>query len=367
MIWTAQQEAALKAAKAWLRSGESQVFRIFGWAGTGKSTLAVELGNEVNSVVYGAFTGKAALVMRKKGCRGATTLHHLLYHLESEKGGQPQFRLNDESEIRDADLVIIDEVSMVDAVLGTDLLSFGTKVLVLGDPFQLPPIKGAGYFTDNGVPPDVMLTEIHRQAADSPIIRMSMDIRDGVPLQYGSYGDCKIIRRNQLGQKMVLGADQVIVGRNATRVEFNNKIRDLKKFPPLEPSVGDRLICTRNNRAKGFMNGQLFVVEEVMKQPRSSQRIKMHVQPEDAGRRKASAIVDTHRHFFLGTEEEMTWEERRKYDEFTFGYAITAHKSQGSQWDNVCLFDESNAFREHQDRWLYTAVTRAAERITIVK
>ena len=58
---------------------------------------------------------------------------------------------------------------MVDEDLGRDLLSFGKPVLVLGDPAQLPPVKGGGFFTE--AEPDVMLTEVHRQAADNPIIR----------------------------------------------------------------------------------------------------------------------------------------------------------------------------------------------------
>ena len=66
---------------------------------------------------------------------------------------------------------------MVDEELGRDLLSFGKPVLVLGDPAQLPPVKGGGFFTE--AEPDIMLTEVHRQAADNPIIRMSMVVREG--------------------------------------------------------------------------------------------------------------------------------------------------------------------------------------------
>ena len=86
---------------------------------------------------------------------------------------------------------------MVDERLARDLLSFGTKVLVLGDPFQLPPVQGAGFFTAHE--PDIMLTEIHRQAADNPIIRMSMEIREGGFLEHGRYGD--IARRPEIGRR----------------------------------------------------------------------------------------------------------------------------------------------------------------------
>src|SRR3990170_4062314 len=145
--WSAQQDAALLAVSAWLKDRNGpQVFRLFGWAGTGKSTLARHLAQGVKSVRYAAFTGKAALVMRKRGCRGATTIHSLIYKLEGEGAGEPKFVLDEESAAATADLIVIDEVSMVDEPLGLDLLSFGTKVLVLGDPFQLPPVAGAGFF-----------------------------------------------------------------------------------------------------------------------------------------------------------------------------------------------------------------------------
>ena len=70
---------------------------------------------------------------------------------------------------------MIDECSMVDEELGRDLLSFGKPILVLGDPAQLPPVKGGGFFTETA--PDVMLTEIHRQAEGSAIIRASRAAR----------------------------------------------------------------------------------------------------------------------------------------------------------------------------------------------
>ena len=72
---------------------------------------------------------------------------------------------------------MIDECSMVDAELGRDLMSFDVPVLVLGDPAQLPPIQGGGFFTE--AEPDAMLTEVHRQAQDDPIVRLSMEVREG--------------------------------------------------------------------------------------------------------------------------------------------------------------------------------------------
>src|SRR6218665_1399183 len=285
-----QQDEALMAVSAWLKDASApQVFRLFGWAGTGKSTLARHLGQGVKTVKYAAFTGKAAMVMRKYGARGASTIHSLIYTLVSDKEGEPKFALDPESEAMTADLIVIDEVSMVDEALGRDLLSFGTKVLVIGDPFQLPPVQGAGFFTAHD--PDVMLTEIHRQARDNPIIRMSMDIREGDHLEHGRYGESLVIPRTEVDRDAVLEADQVLAGRNKTRVADNDRLRELKNMPRHEPVVGDRLVCLRNNAQKKLLNGQIWTAAEVKK--RSNGRFSMLLDPDDptAGKRSQAKVV----------------------------------------------------------------------------
>jgi len=364
MQWSPQQDEALKAVDAWLKDKNGpQVFRLFGWAGTGKSTLAVHLAKNVGSVVFAAFTGKAALVMRRRGCEGASTIHSLIYKYVNDKQGNPQFKLNDDSDVCDAELIVIDEVSMVGQQLAEDLLSFGTKVLVLGDPFQLPPINDTGYFTQ--AEPDFMLTEIHRQAADNPIVRLSLEIRENGRLDYGNYDQSKVVRKREVEREEVLAADQILCGTNATRISYNDRVRALKDLPAQEPVVGDRLICLRNNHQKQLLNGQLWIAEDVIYKGLGV--LDMVLNPDDAGDRTNRANVTTHEKFFHGKEEELGWGERKKYDEFYFGYALTVHKAQGSQWDDVYLFDESWAFREDRARHLYTAVTRAAERITVVR
>ena len=364
-VWSPQQDAALLAVSEWLKDTSGpQVFRLFGWAGTGKSTLARYLAEDVKSVKYAAFTGKAALVMRKKGCRGASTIHSLIYSLVSEKEGEPKFALDPESEAATADLIVIDEVSMVDELLARDLLSFGTKVLVLGDPFQLPPVQGAGFFTAHE--PDVMLTEIHRQAADNPIIRMSMEIREGGHLEYGRYDESIVIPRADVDRDAVVTADQVLVGRNKTRVDYNDRLRELKGLPKHEPVAGDRLVCLRNNPGKRLLNGQIWTAAEVKKRTGMRYSMTLDADEETAAGKRAQVHVLTHGAFFAGQEDQLSWPERRRFDEFTFGYCLTVHKSQGSQWDKVYLFDESFVFREDRQRWLYTGVTRASEQITVV-
>src|SRR5512144_665376 len=166
--FTPHQDAALKAAAAWLKAKPGKgstppICRLFGYAGTGKTTLARHLAASVKGkVLFAAFTGKAALVMRSKGCAGASTIHSLIYRARESGEETPSFDLWDEAPASKADLIVVDECSMVDAELGRDLLSFGVPVLVLGDPAQLPPISGGGFFTQ--AEPDAMLTEVHGQA-----------------------------------------------------------------------------------------------------------------------------------------------------------------------------------------------------------
>ena len=88
------------------------------------------------------------------------------------------------------------------------------------------------------------------------------------------------------------------------------------------------------------------------------------VRPEEGGK---AVTVSVPRAFFTEGPETVSWLQRKGADEFDYGYALTVHKAQGSQWDNVVLFDESYMFREHGARWLYTGVTRAAERLTLVR
>ncbi|WOI52439.1 ATP-dependent RecD-like DNA helicase [Parvularcula sp. LCG005] len=367
MKWSPQQDEALKAASKWLNGKrESQVFRLFGYAGTGKTTLARHLAEHMDGdVVFGAFTGKAAHVLRQKGCEGAQTIHSLIYRpavSEDEEPGEegPQFTIRRDAPAADADLIIIDECSMVDEDLGRDLLSFGRPVLVLGDPAQLPPVKGGGYFTDHE--PDMMLTEVHRQAADNPIIQLSMQIRDGEIPPAGDYGAAKIIAKRDLDPNLVMEADQVLVGTNRTRQRYNERMRERLGFDGNEPWIGERLVCLRNNKTKGLLNGGLWTVKTRHGKKRGM--LRMDLTPEDGGRATRVSVLPE---FFSGDTANIPWPKRRNSDEFDYGYALTVHKSQGSQWDNVVLFDESYAFRDDRLKWLYTGVTRAAETLTVVR
>lgn len=362
MQWSRQQDDALLAVSNWQKRRDRQIFRLFGYAGTGKTTLARHLAEGIDgSVVFASFTGKAAHVLRQKGCVGASTLHSLIYRPRGSDEEGPTFALNRDSKAAEAALIIIDECSMVDEDLGSDLTSFGKPILVLGDPAQLPPVAGGGYFTE--AEPDIMLTEVHRQAADNPIIHMSMQVREGAGLSLGRYGDSAIIRRRDIDADQILAADQVLVGMNRTRHKYNHRIRSLLKFTSETPESADKLVCLRNDKSRGLLNGSLWTVKRLRSPKKDLIRFDVHPEEDPAAR---SVTVQVHPDLFSAQNEIKSQSIPRRSDAFDYGYAMTVHKAQGSQWDQLVLFDESGAFREHKSRWLYTGLTRAADKITVI-
>lgn len=366
MDFSPQQEAALESVQCWLQS-DQQVFRLFGYAGTGKTTLAKHL----HADFYAAYTGKAAHVLIRKGCP-ATTIHSLIYQprdkstarlqqlleelsllpgdmtllreisRERENLRKPAFTLNLASPLRNARLLVIDECSMVDEQVGTDLLSFGCRILVLGDPAQLPPIYGGGYFTSQE--PDVLLTEVHRQARDNPVLDLATTVRES-----GQLPAHHPLIRESLTPGDALAVDQIIVGRNRTRRAVNRRMRELLGFPSLFPEVGEKVVCLRNNHQIGILNGATYEVTGT-----SDRWLELDGMIE----------VEVHPELFLGEDVEF-WK-ARDAEMFDYGYALTCHKAQGSQWDKVGVIDESAAFSPHAARWLYTAITRAAQDLWVV-
>lgn len=373
MRWGPQQSAGIKACTSWLRQCDFEiragrrlsqpVFRLFGFAGTGKTTLAKTLAKEARSVCYAAFTGKAALMMQRSGCYGASTIHSLIYTVDEDAPDGARFILNRESAASEAGLIVIDEVSMVGPEIGADLMSFGRPILVLGDPAQLPPVKGTGFFTE--AKPDVMLTEIHRQARDNPIIDFATLVREGGTLGLGSRGDSRVVERGTLSDEEVMDASQVLVGRNNTRRAFNAKLRRLGGFESEFPEAGDRLVCLRNDKTVKILNGGLFDVVS-LDHARCDKRLIGLTLTSDDFPRRGPVEVQALRQCFTGGVEDMDWRDLQGTQVFDYGYALTCHKAQGSQWPDVVIYDESRMFREDARRWLYTALTRASERVTVV-
>jgi len=417
MNWSPQQIEALDQVGRWLKTGPNgqQIFRLFGYAGSGKTTLAKYLAESAGYVLFAAYTGKAAHVLRSKGCATASTIHSLIYQprergtsmlndltnqldalimeisaelanegtdqdtitrtldnnknirtlkadIEYEKTAErkPLFELRSEtSELRNADLLVIDECSMVDEQMAKDLMSFGKKILVLGDPAQLPPVRGSGFFTEASA--DYLLTEIHRQADGNPIIDLATLIRNGKSLKVGQYGESRVLHISDATKELYTDHDQMLVGRNKTRVGVNREFRRiLGRDATPHPVEGDRLVCLRNNHDLGLLNGSLWNVKKASEP--AGKRILMDINPADGAGVAMQCVA--HEHFFLG--DKPPFYEMREAESFDYGYALTTHKAQGSQWDSVLILDESSCFKSDRARWLYTAITRAATRVTVI-
>jgi exodeoxyribonuclease-5 len=280
---------------------------------------------------------------------------------------RPTFVLNSEGPVRDCNLIVLDEVSMVNETMAADLMSFGKPILVLGDPGQLPPIKGEGAFTQ--AVPDVMLTEIHRQAEGSAIIRLATMAREGKFIPYGEYSDkvCKI-HRGDISPLEMLEASQVGCGMNATRLMLNNAMRRAAGRDSLLPSGPDeKVICLRNQNDIGLVNGSFLTLSDIEEGGEYGFRAQVVTDDgTDVGRRTIykGNFLD-HVEFDKERAQRDHWHKKGLVDA-TFGNACTVHKLQGSGFLNFILFDDGFGRGDDRAKWLYTGVTRAEEGLCIV-
>lgn len=419
----AKQLATVEAIKTWFEEQENNlydrghlsdeelnpigkmtkpIFRVFGYAGTGKTTIiryfmeALGISNETK---FAAFTGKAAMVMRKHGLN-ASTIHSLIYEpippneeeckklkkaideetdkerrasLKAEYNEKSKvhfiLRDKDNSRLKDARLLVLDECSMVSDQMLSDLLTFQVPMIVLGDPGQLPPIDGAGALVL--ATPDVMLTEIHRQAKDNPIIDFASRARMG--LKYFpkiTLGSSRHTDQATLSKEEVLSFDQIICGKHTTRKVLNQRIRALRGFNSPYPVMGDKLICMKNAPEFGLFNGLMCEVVEVGELLDVSIELKLKLETDHPSKpptaiRALRSVFDSYSD--PEAYKNQPWWEKANTEEFDFGYAITCHKAQGSQWEKVLIWDDKFLVWDWKERakWLYTAITRAIESIVI--
>ena len=396
MQLTSEQQEAVDNILTWIERGSPQVFYLGGYAGTGKTTLARHIENYISGrVLYAAYTGKAAYVMRQKGMKSAKTTHSLIYvpqierFLEADKLQkkldletsreeailirrilkellEPKFNLKEDSELEGAKLLVIDEISMINENMAIDLESWGVPILVLGDPGQLPPIKDTGHYIKDT--PDFLLKEIHRQAEGNPIIELATCARRGYPFTYGEHGDSLVINARNVTIEAYLSVDQVLTGKNITRRDLNVAMRLALNKTSVYPSDGEKLICLRNSPDKGLLNGMMFKVIGRPKDMGATLLTKLSSEIPS----EPEVEVHIHKAYFdeyeaPGQVELMNWWQRMGAQEFDYGYAITVHKSQGSQWDSVALVDDGFGLWDRllRKQWLYTGVTRAARQILI--
>ena len=358
---TDEQAGAVTAIKDWFNSIESNyktTFVLGGYAGTGKTTLVNfivdDLKLEEHDIRHVAYTGKAAMVLRKKGLP-ATTIHGLIYRPRIDDQGKVTFCRRSFVELEKVKLIICDESSMVSSTIKLDLESYGIPVLYIGDHFQLPPVsKDQANLMLN---PDYRLETIHRQAMDNPIIRLAHSIRIGEDIGYGRHGDtCFVIPWFRVADEFLLSADQVICGFNNTRRKLNEEIRGLLGFKGDLPAPGDKLICLKNNNEMGLVNGMLGTCVNYDSVGRY-----LDFTNDDG---VAYECLDIDDQVFLGGSVYY----QRGIEQFDFGYALTCHKFQGSEAPKIMVFEElfGNDEEMHR-RWRYTAYTRASEKLMIVK
>jgi exodeoxyribonuclease-5 len=385
-----QQRKAIDAVLEWYGSRSSPTLTFGGYAGTGKTTCIRHLVEQVPGAAVCAPSGKAAFVLRTKEVP-ATTIHSLIYvptdvcsncgrswedcraelhrlrkiAFQRQQRGAPVVTLPSEIACRGAKqttafrrvpiltkkLIIVDEASMVSAEIQHDLESFGIPVLYVGDHGQLEPV---GY--DNGLmrEPTIRLEKIHRQAESSPIIRFAHRVRLGhTPRTEGE--DAVVVRSSAVPANLT-DFDVVLCGRNRTRCDINERVRKLRGFEGELPGVGERVICLRNDKERKIFNGMQGTVLAFVEHPDDGYI--MTVQ-DDVGTVYPNVPVCPDQ---FGNEETLK-DVSRHLTLWDFGYCLTTHKSQGSQFDRVLVVEQ--IMRSWSPaRWRYTAATRAAKHLT---
>jgi exodeoxyribonuclease-5 len=326
---------------------DKDVQTLGGYAGTGKTTLVGHLcRKELRGFAVCAFTGKAANVLRRKGI-GASTIHSLIYEPETDESGRiilyngvPNFVLK---RSLDCDGVLVDESSMVSRELYKDLSSFGLPMIFVGDHGQLEPVgEGMNLMAQ----PDYVLETIHRNAGE--IAHFAEHIRKGFrPASWNTGGKVHFLSRGE-AQRAYSNMDQIICAYNKTRVEVNKTVRRAMGYENNWPVVGDRVMCLRNDKKSGLFNGMQGKVKQLYTKPKN----KMVFETYDTD---IETMFDPQQ---FNKEKGEFSQDRNDPAPFDFAYCITAHKSQGDEWEKVMVLEQKCRAWDHR-RWAYTAASRA--------
>lgn len=382
-----QQAQAIEALRKWWYNGSKQVFQISGAAGTGKTTLIRYLINEIklehDEVLFTAFVGKATLAMTRNGLN-AKTLHSAICYCKDEpvldENGNVVTEYNRRvtkrvfTRRRKIDprirLIVVDEGSMVPAKMADWLLKFKVPIIVLGDLNQLPPVIGDSFFLKE---PDVVLTQIMRQSSESPIPYFAQNVlQNGTKclspgLQIGD--KINVLSKADITPELLKDYDVIICGTNKTRNNLNTYIRErLYGRTQDYPVIGDKLICRENDWTFSvddvyLINGLIGYVTDIDLESISDYTMKIDFKPEFMDNEFKNVTLDR---IYMGLSPNDKRFYRSNYHKFEYGYAITCHLSQGSQYNRVLVFNESFGTAEERRKWLYTAVTRAIDKVTIL-
>lgn len=391
------QQVGFDRAKKWWLDGNEQILKIAGFAGTGKTYLSSMISAELadNKIAYCAYTGKAALVMQQRGMP-ATTIHKLIYETSpietrhEDDNGKVFYKVTYKTHLKEkldpkSSIIMVDEVSMLDTKILTDLLSFEIPIIAVGDPFQLPPVQGKE--SELLINPDVMLEEIMRQDEGSPIAYLAEKIRKGRPLKEDeSYPDCiwQMPKTDLFSNLEIFNwANQFIAARNVTVNTINHQARQHFGFISDLPVVSDEMICRRNSWDTVLTDGKLptalvnGLIGHVTNVEKLETTIKLPWKSDDFTKtvnqlNLRPTFEDTAEFTELTYNPLALWEndqQRRnalKGIILQYAYCITCHASQGREWDNVVLYDDSWPDKNdptQQARWRYTGVTRAAKKL----
>lgn len=385
MQLSTDQKFALDALLSWTSSPKDQFITLGGYAGTGKTTLIGLLRqlarkkNAKSKWAFVSFTGKASRVLgnslleQRAKFKGdyIGTIHSLIYSPIEDARTQEIVGWEKKDNLK-ADIIVVDEASMVTGEIWNDLLSFKVPIIAVGDHGQLPPVGTKFNLMEK---PILKLEEIHRQAKDNPIIQLSVEVRKNgqVPFEEFSKKVKKLSRADhetgELVEDLFRGFDtetMVLCGFNRTRVELNKYIRNLLEIDSIEPQAGDQVICLRNNHKKQIFNGMIGNIERIESANDANYLVEINF-PDYDQFYKGEILKEQ-----FGAQSPMNMGADRKRtinsDLFDFGYALTVHKAQGSQSKRVILFEER--FPQMDDemyrRWLYTGVTRAQEELYVV-
>ena len=396
MELTNKQSEGLKIAIARYRNNEKFTV-ISGYAGTGKSTLVRFIIDALSGygvdpeldVAYCAPTGAAAEVLRKKGNPNAMTLHKLLFESVPLPNGN---FLRKRVESLPYKIIVADETSMTPKSMIDALLSYPVFVIFLGDNFQLMQVdkNEAHDLLDH---PDIFLDEIMRQAQESEIIRLSMDIREGKPLPLMKGNEVQIFEKKDLNTGMLQWADIILCATNNMRHGLNQQKRQLLGFEG-DLQEGETLIIKRNywddidSNENALVNGSLVTVKNLFKNfvylpsyiPAPNRRIdylQCDLETAGGGFLKHFALD---KDFLIKEEPCVPWRVEYQIGKLkmkcgdilpkraTYGYSITAHAAQGNEWEQVLAIEERFPFdKQEHARWLYTAVSRSSEKCVLIK
>ena len=353
---TDEQNDVLAQIEAFLdaRRVGRQWFSMQGVAGTGKSTVLAELAKRRRGAILCAPTGKAASVLARKTGLKTSTLHSAIYlfrgEYEDEETGER--RLSFEPKMEDGDLhgmeALCDEASMVGGTLAGDLLATGCRVIATGDPGQLPPVRDERFFNDA----DVLLTTVHRQALESPILRQAHHIRENCT--YAADGDDFRVTRT-VTREDILAADVILCWRNATRKGLNALARAHRGIEG-PPRTGEPLMCLRNDHKIGILNGAIYTALNDYGPARALTIV------NELG--KTITVRGVCMEDFDPPMESYPIEQQRRMHPFALAYAATVHKFQGSEVERGILVDEYNR-TDWRKEWLYTGVTRFSKSLVV--